>query len=802
MTITPYWDIIIPTTSTNMVLNPTGAGGATTSITAEAGTTVALETAAGYTYLGPYSVNVITNADNEGVIYTLSALSNNAHFISLRVLGTLPAAWDWSVDNATYTAPALISTEGDWSVYALSLPAAQCNGRTTLYIHQNGAGSGSFFIGHAQVETGTGNYTTPITGELGAGYYWTGTAYNSTSVREAWARDGGIVYDLYTQYGFLPHGYPNTGTPEIERYQSTLSLMPGSLDAGYKVMPREFILAGWQQGTSYSNMHYKRKNLITILDADYVKGDQPIRLRYKGANSSKPAQIDAYYLGGMEFNEIDANVSRQAIRLRANDPYFYELYESVTHLTTSSSVANADEIVRKNSGTWANISTDFAAALRALALGKDGCVYIAGEFTNVGDANGDYIVKWNPATSALSSLSTGSTGIIYALATAPNGNIYLGGSFLNLIDANGDRVSYWNGSTFVSLSTGIGNGIVYALAFGTDGSLYVGGSFTDITDVNGDGITKWNGTAFSSLSTGLSASAYSIAVHPNGDLYVGGAFVTAGGVTCNGIAKWNGTAWSALSTGVAGGSAFVNVVAIDKAGRVYIGGDFTTAGGVTCNNIALWNGQSFEALGSGVNATVSLITIGVDNLIYIAGMFTSAGGLTLATRAAVWNGSSWAHIDLIPPGAPTVTALLAYRDNLYIGYTTAGTATTSYLNPVTNSGTARAYPRAVFKRSGGTSAVVEWLKNETTGTTNWLNYSLLDGEELTIDFRPGEQLATSNFFGSVPRAILRGSDMADFYLLPGTNQISAFVNVAGGPTMTQYLLWRNAYLSHDGVATT
>jgi phage-related protein len=140
-------------------------------------------------------------------------------------------------------------------------------------------------------------------------------------------------------------------------------------------------------------------------------------------------------------------------------------------------------------------------------------------------------------------------------------------------------------------------------------------------------------------------------------------------------------------------------------------------------------------------------------------------------------------------------------DNLgiYIGFTTLGTATTSYTNTLTNTGTAAAYPIITIKRAGGTSAIVEWVKNETTGKRILINYSLQDGETLTIDLRPGRRAVTSSYYGDVWRAILRGSDFADFTLLPGANLITVLV-ANSGATVTPTMRWRPAYWSTDGVA--
>ena len=182
------WDIVVPEVSINMALNP--VGGDTDNIAAAAGTTVTPKSTT-YSYLGPYSTRVEVNADNEGAQFTLSALTNAIHYVTVRVRGTLPAAWDWSLNATNYNTPALVSTEGDWSVYGYSFLAAQANGSTRLDLYQNGAGSGDFYVGHVQVEAKE-YATTPIMGDL-KNCYWNGAANKSSSTRPAWDRSGGRV---------------------------------------------------------------------------------------------------------------------------------------------------------------------------------------------------------------------------------------------------------------------------------------------------------------------------------------------------------------------------------------------------------------------------------------------------------------------------------------------------------------------------------------------------------------------------------------------------------------------------------
>lgn len=114
------WKIVVPETTQNRVLNPSGE--TTLNFAAVGGTVTRVTTYAKY---GLYSYRVQTAADNQGMTLTLAALANAIHYVTLVVRGTLPAAWDWSLDNATYTAPAVVEAlDASWTVYGLQFPAA------------------------------------------------------------------------------------------------------------------------------------------------------------------------------------------------------------------------------------------------------------------------------------------------------------------------------------------------------------------------------------------------------------------------------------------------------------------------------------------------------------------------------------------------------------------------------------------------------------------------------------------------------------------------------------------------------
>jgi hypothetical protein len=292
-------------------------------------------------------------------------------------------------------------------------------------------------------------------------------------------------------------------------------------------------------------------------------------------------------------------------------------------------------------------------------------------------------------------------------------------------------------------------------------------------------------------------------------MYVGGEFGAnlADGVSAR-LSAWSGSSWSPMS-GLTGN---VYYLAVAPDGSVYLIGQDS-------GYIHRWNGTRYSGL-SGTDlagaTVIQQVAVGPDGTVYACGDFASADGNTNIAKFAQYNGSAWAPLDVATPGNTTGYSILApwtgpLAGQLLIGFNTTGTAYWSGQTTVTNVGDRTAYPKIKIKRSGGTTARVQYIKNETTGDTLYLDYSLLDGETLTIDLdyqrdptkqtpkTSGHKRITSDYFGDViGRALVAGSDLAAFSLAPGANTISLYVAETGAPTVTAWLEYREPYWTPDG----
>jgi phage-related protein len=174
---------------------------------------------------------------------------------------------------------------------------------------------------------------------------------------------------------------------------------------------------------------------------------------------------------------------------------------------------------------------------------------------------------------------------------------------------------------------------------------------------------------------------------------------------------------------------------------------------------------------------------------------------------AHWNGSSWAHLDINFAATAAGNAIYFARNgDMYIGTNDVGIGTGTYagITTLSYSGSAENYPLISIKRTGGTTARLLSIRNESTDAELTFDYALSNGETITIELNPftGTRLVSS-FIGEVPGAILPGNDSGAFYLDPGntdsakSNIITCYITTSGSPTLTSLLYYRSAYLSQD-----
>lgn len=824
------WGIVVPEGVTNLCVNPSFELGTTGWTT---GGTNTLVVSNAQSKFGAYAAKWTFDSgaaipDHLIASYAITLpLPNTVYKISSWVY--VPSASTWpalhiahlfqnfagssSVINLNWTASDSVDV---WGYIESTLTvAADITGNICIYTPQTPPGDYVFYI-DANLFEQSSEASAYIDGDQ-PGCSWSGTPHASTSNRSAVSRAGGVVKDLKDDYGFGVAEILGAGTTPLTVGVKGYSFLPGGVVSGIKVNPRQFSLVGTLKGSGADcDLHAARQALAKELAHNrYPKDDegwQPVRIRYTGADVEK--EIAAHYAGGLEaaIKLEDKIHEKVALRFVADDPMWYGLGESKGVLAGVTTLAVRYIAGRVNS-IWDDLNlTVNGGAMYAITVDLDGDqhIYAGGGFAQINAvANTCAIAEYDPITDAWSALGTGAANnTVRAIVIGPDGTLYAAGDFTQMGGiANTSRIAKWNGTVWTAMGTGAANNSVYTLAFGPDGSLYAGGSFTQMGGVaNTSRIAKWDGTNWTALNVGANGEVDAIVVRPSdGRLFAAGDFTSIGGVSVGRIAQWDGTNWSVLVS-AAGANVIIRALKLTKAGNLVAGGAFTTIDGESISYIALWNGTSWSAIGNAPDSFVYGldITTNQDTLFAIGG-FSEIGGVP-ADGAARWHGAGWLPLDIVLPAGATVQAIglgvvnpvTAHLQDYYIGFSNTGNATVpGGKTTVTNDGSTVAFPRIIISRSGGTSARLTGVYNETSGKCLYFNYSLLDGETLTIDLKPTQKSIVSSFFGDRMDAILTGSDFGTFCLLPGDNDITCFVAESGSPTVTATMIWKNTYLSFD-----
>jgi trimeric autotransporter adhesin len=484
----------------------------------------------------------------------------------------------------------------------------------------------------------------------------------------------------------------------------------------------------------------------------------------------------------------------------------------------------AEFIVKRNAdGNWCSwngssydsLITGLNGTVRCMVEGPDGKIYVGGNFTNAGGvAAADYLARWNPITAAWEAVVTGTAPhvinkYVFAMAFNASGELFIGGDFTDLGSADGDKIAKINISdgTATALGTGI-VGVVYSIVIDSNGVVYAGGVFSGAGGVaNTVNIAKWNGTAWSALATGLTGGVgvgvYSLAFSPNGVLYIGGGFTDA---SYPYLCKWNGTAFSAVGTASDIGN-IVFALTFDATGWLYVGGQFTNAGGVpNADYIAKWSGSKWESLGTGTNNAVRNIVVN-SGKVYVGGLFTAAGGLTLPDFFnAIYSNGAWQPLDINFPLYGNYWPLVIASDgSLYIGGEFSTTGADPDVNAYTgvvalnlnvSSASANTYPYMQVFGPGTLKAIT----NYSTGKTiSFDGLTLQAGEAISLSFDPLNLQFKGGWAGrgNLMRYVVAGSDYGDFYLMPGNNLLSLFMTGTDSNSHA-WIAWTPKFWGIDG----
>jgi hypothetical protein len=804
------WKLVRPLRTTNLCENPRFDDQSTTGW-ATSGTNTFYFFAPNGTW-GDWAVQIFQNNNATLASYSITLLTAGTYIVS----GWIKVADDWDGGDIYFSRTTFAgSTEtisrkwtagtdptGEWLwIYStFTIDNSDKVGSFTLVCDSPGDTGKSLLFDGVQIENSDGP-TTYCDGDQ-PGCRWMGEPGFSTSQRLPGHRGGGLIVDLKDDLGLNVELIQGGQMPNIRNTSLPRALTDGSEHQRSFADKTELLFRGVIIGDTLADYHAKRSQLVSDFGPDQLH-DEPVRIEYW--NGLRRRRIEAYYHSGLSGNKRHGFDEKITIKMEAPDPYWHSVHWSRSSLDSISAplisyIAMRDEPNAYATNLWSGIDNQTGGTVSSVnAVLDDGqYVYIGGNFTNWdGDASADYAARWERKTDTWGAMSTGPGVTIKAMAFDTNGDVVV---------VTNSTVKRWNGTTWSDVGTYTGGSITTFSDIAVDrgGNIWVCGDFTNLGGVStADYIAYFDGTNWNGAGTGANAWTTSLGIDVVNDLvYAGGTFTSMGGVgSTNKLAVWNWNlatpAWESVGGGITTGTN-INAFLVNDDGTVYIAGPSTNWGGVACNYITLWNGNSFEPLGDGVDASANYLVKWRGHLV-VGGIFSEAGGIDLAGRAALWNGSSWCHIDIEPPASGVVTAMqVGYNGELIICYDDSGTTYAGDTGLFTNNGNVRAYPIVTIQwHTSGTGIRFAFMSNELTKKMVWMDYDLKLGEVLTIDFRPGHRAMYSSVYGRL-WSIFPNSDFVDFYIEPGEEQlIAAYAIRESTEQLRSYAIWQNRYFGID-----
>lgn len=756
---------------------------------------------------GPYCVEITpaTGIADAGFIYTIendtTGVSYTVGFDFKGNAGHTYAIYAVRTDSAVVNYSTFVAN-GHWerkyiTIYKASAPPSVVSVRCTRvkpldnalpfyfdgFCMTLGADKTTYFDGSSHAYGDAGNYS------------WVGEPHNSPSKREANELSSGVIRNLY-DYGYHVLGFSGLGlTPQKHTILENALLGGGTFQRGQDEV-REYYIVGSLANLSMAEMFRNRKNIEALLRNSHTM-QQPLTVRAEfiddnGEPFSQPVHMRSLYAGGFEGNSDNLYQDRSSLQFRMDRPKILEDGDEGSALTTYQSISSLGYMARRVPGYgWDNWDTGANGAVHIVKFDEStGRIYVGGNYTQIGSAPlvVNRFAYWDIHNEAFGGLfvGAGANSHVYDIAIHANGDPYICGAFTT-IEGNACTGIAWYDVDSVAwgYSASLPTGTAYAMAFASNGyELYIVGVETGV----GGYVYRHNTLtgAFTDLTSGGRATTgvYGVALDKDDNVYVVGSFTTINAVSANNIAKWDGSTWYAIGDGLEGGVGRGDDIEFGDDGNMYVIGSFDTGDDISVNDITYFNGQSFFSMGSGIAGTVAANTKSLkwhDGKLYVGINSSSAYPSDRPTALYIsdWNGTSWSHTDFLPNSYVKNIDF----DNNGVEYICGNftSAVAGEYTSVENTGTANAEPIITVTGEMVTPAAhtwddkILWIRNETTEQTVYLDLEINEFEIIKFDFRRGINKIISDSRGDITRKLLPSSDFASFYLAPGENLITVYV---------------------------
>jgi hypothetical protein len=842
-----FW-IIKPAAGRNEIWNP--RFDPLEGVTYWTGTNASISLTGEETRRNSYSMKVTPVSGTAGTAYYkrgLKVTNGLKYTFSCDVKGVAGQPMRIVIATSTGTARATktFTATGYWQRVEVTLSATESVSNYRVQITRDAVSSTlPFYVDGVQFEQES-KATTFIHG-YGDGCKWEGAIRSSASIRSAYTGLGGELLDLedycqLVQVTGLGHG----------DWNQILTKMTsgGDLYQDHIRKSRQFSIIVDFTGETLGEIEANRKALIDALRPDLLDGAKveeqfginwgsDVRphgeriIRYQGFDdngneATNPIDIRCIPLPATLTDTPDLpNHQRAVLNFEIPSGLLDGAYEEGGELNLYAEFA-ADYIVKRdpegrwcewNGSKYVNPLAGVSGVVLDIKEAPNGDIYVCGAFTSAGGvANTKGIARWSKANQVWQAVGNPVTGgtinHIRTMAFDANGDLYVGGNFTNLAGiANADYFAKYtvSNNTWSAIGSGI-NSVVQAIEIMPNGQIFIGGYFTSASgNANCKRIAYWNGSAWAPLATGLNDTVLILKSHGT-YLLIGGYFTNATGTNGNYICWWDGSAFGSFtSLGATELNSMVSSIDTNPNGTIIIGGHFTNAGNdPKADYVAAWRGNNWGSLmAGGLNNTVYKVYCANNGDIYLGGSFTQAGSLTLTDRIAKSVQGAFQPLDINLPGTAFLQAICLTSDgSFYLGGDFSTIAEDPDENAVSgvvalnlnvSSGSANTYP---FISVTGPGKLYSIINYSTGAHIEFNDLTLQKGEWIGLNFDPVNLKFRGGWAGrgNLLRYVNPGSDYGNFYLKPGVNSISVFMDKATTTADTKaWITWKPRFWGIDG----
>lgn len=674
-------------------------------------------------------------------------------------------------------------------------------------------------------------------------YAWLGKPHDSISVRSSNAANGGLLYNLQDELGYMVVGFQNGDNPALDNQTVDYFGTDGAALQDIIVPPRDLTVIGYIYGQTPGELHRKVSRFLSYFAQDTAATRQPKTFIYQNMEDNEPVGVPLTFSGVIAATTqipLGNDLAVQcALRIRMLDPFFYGHDESTLFDTTAATVTGFQLARARELTTYTGtLNTTFldqpgvvVGTIYAMAVSSSGKIYIGGDFTSIGGITVRNFAGYDPQTETFftvgTNLATLFNGIVYAIACTSAGGVYVGGAFTTTDGLTTNRFTWFFESslTWQRHSTGGAvyglNNDVYAivakpqqyLSAGIPNEIYLGGAFT--ADNSGNSflrILRYDGVfrqcdSSGGVNNGVNGTVIALAYNPTkNEVYLGGSFtIKNNGIgTLNRIAYMDGDAIATIQPYYTGVNSTVRAIYADPVdGTVYIGGAFTqTAAGSTLKYFAKFSGtvwsEVYPQFDPGVVAHEVYGIVPYRNGVLFMGSFMNQS--TYNFNQFLWyNGQS---VFPVPYGSPVSAgtpdfprcAIVLRNGDLYIGG--QGIDRSGVNATATNTGSAAApmiWQINATQMTSRTEYQLRQLINDTQMVSISLNqYYVSQYDYVEVDTGSGD--ISSWLLGDITRYVLSASGITNMRCLPGRNYLTIWLYDASSANqliITAY--WRQTF---------